>query len=159
MDRAAALTYLAAEFGSSTSPYLSIAGISVIDDTGPVQLILNSAYLRMGVAYADLGMAAVADADVLAFLAVLRYETLRWLWNNINDLVHSGKIGAGQGVSTDLTDWRKEFMAKIAAARAEAFALGVVLPLLELSGWQAMDPTAGPMGVNLNYLQGAGSHG
>jgi hypothetical protein len=154
MDRAGALAYIEAEFGSSATPYLRLAGVTV-DDTGPVASILNSAFLRMGVAYSALGTASIDDLNALAFMAVLRYETLRWLWNNLNGLLDRAKVGAGQGVSVDATVWRQEFRSKIEAAAVEALSYGIVLPGLELTGWQTLDPNAGPTGLNLNYLQGA----
>lgn len=131
MNRAAALAYLTAEFGASTNPYLTLAGVTIEDD-GPVAGIIDTALLRLGTAYADLATAAPTNA--LAYRATLRYEALVWLWNNINDLPRSAKVGAGQGVSVDATYWRSEFAPKIELARKDAAAQGVNLPSLTSDG-------------------------
>lgn len=152
MDRAAALAYLIARYGASTTPYLTIAGVTLAD-SGPVGDIIDSALLRMGIAYADL---PTGDPDnVLAYRAVLRYEALAWCWDNANDFPHAGKVGAGQGVSVDLTDWRKEFAPKIELARKDASAQGIDLPSVTDSdgGWASLDPSLGPVGFGLDYLQ------
>lgn len=158
MNRAAALSFLVQEFGSSTAPYLTLAGVTLAD-SGPVAGIIDSALLRLGTAYSDLATAAPSNA--LAYRATLRYEALVWLWNNINDLPRAAKVGAGQGVSVDATKWRDEFAAKIELARKDASANGVDLPPVGDGdgGWAAMDPTLGPVGFGLNYLQQEPSYG
>lgn len=149
MDRAAAVVYLTNEFGASTNPYLTLAGVTIAD-SGPVGGIIDSALLRLGTAYSDL--ATAEPANTLAYRAVLRYEALVWLWNNINDLPRSAKVGAGQGVSVDATNWRAEFAPKIELARKDAAANGVTLPPIgDESAWP--DPSLGPVGFGLNYLQ------
>ena len=152
MDRTAALAYLTAEFGSSTAPYLTLAGVTLAD-SGPVGGIIDSALLRLGTAYSDLG--TTQPTNTLAYRATLRYEALVWLWNNVNDLPHAAKVGAGQGVSVDATNWRAEFAPKIELARRDAAANGVDLPFVTDSdgGWAALDPTKGPVGFSLDYLQ------
>lgn len=158
MNRAAALAYLTAEFGTSTAPYLTLAGVP-LTDTGAVAGIIDTALLRLGTDYSDL--AAAAPTNALAYRATLRYEALVWLWNNINDLPRSAKVGAGQGVSVDATNWRQEFAPKIELARKDAAAQGVLLPPVGATdgGWAAMDPTIGPVGFGLNYLQQEPSYG
>jgi len=153
MDREAALAYLVAQYGTSTAPYLTLAGVA-LTDTGAVAGIIDSALLRLGVGYSDLASAAPSNA--LAYRAVLRYEALVWLWDNINDLARSGKIGAGQGIGTDLTSWRQEFAPKIELARKDAAAQGISLPSVTSTddGWDAMDATVGNVGYSLNYLNG-----
>lgn len=151
MNRQAALAYLTAEFGSSNAPYLTLAGVTLAD-SGPVGGIIDSALLRLGTVYSDLATAQPTNA--LAYRATLRYEALVWCWHNVNDFPHAGKVGAGQGVSVDLTDWRKEFGPKIELARKDAAANGVTLPPVgDDSGWGALDPTKGPVGFSLDYLQ------
>ena len=151
MNRGQATQYLTNEFGASTAPYLTLAGVTIAD-SGAVGGIIDSALLRLGTEYADLATAAPANA--LAYRATLRYEALVWLWNNINDLPRSAKVGAGQGVSVDATSWRQEFAPKIELARKDAAAQGVTLPPIgEVSGWAAMDPALGPGGLGLDYLQ------
>lgn len=158
MNRAAAVVYLQNEFGASTNPYLTLAGVS-ITDTGAVGGIIDSALLRLGTAYGDLATAAPTNA--LAYRAVLRYEALVWCWNNVNDFPHAGKVNAGQGVGVDLTNWRAEFAAKIELARKDASSQGVELPSVTAAdgGWAAMDPSLGPVGFGLNYLQQEPSYG
>lgn len=151
MNRSAAIAYLTTEFGSSTAPYLALAGVELVD-SGPVGGIVDAALLRSGVAYADLPTATVDNA--LAFRAVLRYEALIWLWNNLNDLTRSAKVGAGQGITVDATAWRQELPAKIALARIDARAQGVDLPETSATnGWGALNPTAGRLGFGLDYLE------
>ncbi len=150
MNRVAALAYLTAEFGSSTAPYLTLAGVTLAD-SGPVGGIIDSALLRLGTAYSDL--ATTEPTNALAYRATLRYEALVWCWHNVNDFPHAGKVGAGQGVSVDLTSWREEFAAKIELARRDAALNGVSLPsVTEDDGWSAMAPVA--VGIDLNYLEG-----
>lgn len=151
MNRSQALAYLTAEFGSSTNPYLTLAGVTLAD-SGPVGGIIDAALLRLGTAYAELPTATRADA--LAYRAVLRYEALSWIWNNINDLTHAANVGAGQGVTVDATAWRTELPAKIELARRDATAQGVWMPASsgDDGGWSALDASAGPVGFGLNYL-------
>ena len=158
MNRSQALAYLTAEFGASTNPYLTLAGVA-LTDTGPVAGIIDSALLRLGTAYSDL--ATTEPTNTLGYRATLRYEALVWLWNNINDLPRSAKVGAGQGVSVDATNWRAEFAPKIELARKDAAANGVDLPSITDAdgGWAAMDPTIGPVGFGLNYLEGLPTYG
>ena len=151
MNRSQALAYLVSEFGASTNPYLTLAGVA-LTDTGPVAGIIDSALLRLGTAYSDL--ATAEPTNTLGYRATLRYEALVWLWNNINDLPRSAKVGAGQGVSVDATNWRQEFAPKIELARKDAAANGVTLPAIgDESGWASLDPSLGPVGFGLNYLQ------
>lgn len=158
MNRAAAVVYLTNEFGASTNPYLTLAGVTIAD-SGPVGGIIDSALLRLGTDYNALASAAPTNA--LAYRATLRYEALVWLWNNINDLPRSAKVGAGQGVSVDATNWRQEFAPKIELARKDARAQGVELPPVTDGdgGWSAMDPTLGPVGFGLDYLEGIPTYG
>lgn len=158
MDRAAALLYLRNQYGASTTPYLTLAGLTIADE-GPVADIIDSALLRMGVAYED--VATGLSTDTLAYRAVLRYEALVWCWHNINDLPRSAKVGAGQGVSVDATNWRAEFAPKIELARRDASAQGIDLPSVTDSdgGWASLDPSLGPVGFGLNYLQQEPTYG
>lgn len=158
MDRTAALAFLTNEFGASTNPYLVLAGVT-LTDSGPVQGIIDAALLRMGTAYTAL--ATAEPENTLAYRAVLRYEALVWCWNNINDLPRSAKVGAGQGVSVDATNWRAEFAPKIELARRDASAQDVELPSVTDSdgGWASMDASLGPVGFGLNYLQQEPSYG
>lgn len=150
MNRATALSYLATMYGVSTSPYLTLAGIA-LTDTGTLATVIDDALLAVGVSYGDLATAAPSNAR--GYRATLRYMALRACWANLNQMALIGRVGAGEGVSVDSVDWRKQIPAQMAEARAEAAASGVALPSAgDADGWGGMDGSLGMVGYSLHYL-------
>lgn len=151
MNRAAALAYLNAQYGASTSPYLVMAGIA-LTDTSTLATIIDDALLALGVDYASL--ATAAPSNVRGYRATLRYMALRTCWANLNQMALIGRVAAGAGVSVDSVDWRKSIPQQMAEAWADASANDVDLPALAGmdDGWGGMDGTLGQVGYALNYL-------
>lgn len=152
MNRAAAIAYLTDLYGSSRSPYLTMAEIALTDTANGLAAVIDDALLAIDVAYSDL--ATAAPSNVRAYRATLRYMALRKAWGNLNQMPLIGKVGAGTGVSVDSVDWRKQIPAQMVEAQAEAISLGVDLPSIDgTSGWAAMGDIVGTPSWSLDYLE------
>lgn len=151
MDRAAGLVYIQNQYGSGGNPLLPLAGLGVtLADSGPVQEMLNDAFLYAGVDYDDLGAATVANALLLR--ACIRFSVISWALANLNQLELIGVLGLGEGVEFDSQKWRERLVALQQQARVEAIALGAILPNPATDGVSYPEPIRYP----LDYLQQLG---
>jgi hypothetical protein len=151
MNRSAALTYLTALYGASTSPYLTLTGIALTDTDDGLKAVIDDALLAVGTAYADL--ATAQPSDTRQYRAALRFYALDFAWQNLNSTKLLDKAKAGD-VEVASVEWRKHLKAARDDAAAVAQSLGVdVLAANGATGWAALGDTVGVPGWSLDYLE------
>lgn len=153
LSRANAATYLAGNFGAGANNLLALADIAATDTTGDLKEIIDDAALLVGVSYADLATASVADADARKYLASLKYAGIRRIIHGLNAKSQMGVAAVGQGVSLDVREWMKRLQSDLLMAAAECRALGLTVPVDGKSGWSAMGTLTGGIGLSTDYLE------
>ena len=127
---------VAAEVGVRLSAQLADVGLTAADTTGNLKEPIDDALRAMGTAEADLATAAPDDAT--GFLAMVRYHTLRRVWELQGDRFNVGLAG-------------KSFSLQQAFANTERLLNLAAADVVRLFG--TLDPAGSAVvTLDLNYL-------